>query len=125
MKANHLLGGCVVLMALLGCGTGSEEAAQDAESVGEGGPLAPLFEVDPFWPKPLPNHMILGASIGVAVDSRDHVWIVQRNTPEQFGSFNEIGAAQDPHGAVDLPGLEWKILVGSQEFRRLGPTPSI
>ena len=92
MKANHLFGCCVVLMALLGCGSGSEEAVQDAEA----GPLAPLFEVDPFWPKPLPDHMILGASIGVAVDSRDHVWIVQRNTPDQFGASNEIGAAQDP-----------------------------
>ncbi len=58
--------------------------------------LAPRFEVDPFWPKPLPNHWILGPAIGVAVDSRDHVWIVHRNTPDAFGAFNEIGAAQDP-----------------------------
>lgn len=39
---------------------------------------APKFEVDPFWPKPLPNHWVIGATIGVAVDSRDHVWILHR-----------------------------------------------
>src|ERR1700749_647917 len=42
------------------------------------GPVAPAFEVDPFWPKPLPNHWVLGSTIGVSVDSRDHVWIVHR-----------------------------------------------
>ena len=39
---------------------------------------APKFEVDPFWPKPLPNHWVIGATIGVAVDARDHVWIIHR-----------------------------------------------
>jgi DNA-binding beta-propeller fold protein YncE len=48
-------------------------AAQDGK-----GPQAPRFEVDPFWPKPLPNHWLLGSTIGVAVDARDHVWIIHR-----------------------------------------------
>ena len=39
---------------------------------------APYFEVDPFWPKPLPNKWVLGNAIGVGVDSRDHVFIVHR-----------------------------------------------
>ena len=56
----------------------------------------PLFEVDPFWPKPLPDHGLLGATIGVAVDSRDHVYIVHRNTPDQFAARTEVGAAQNP-----------------------------
>src|SRR4051812_3120898 len=44
---------------------------------------APVFEVDPFWPKPLPNHWVLGSTIGVSVDARDHVWILHRpNTVE-------------------------------------------
>ncbi len=34
------------------------------------GVVAPRFEVDPFWPKPLPNHWILGQTIGVSVDAR-------------------------------------------------------
>jgi len=60
---------------------------------------APRFEVDPFWPKPLPNHWVLGSTIGVAVDSRDHVFIVHRDKPEQSFSRSartELGAAQDP-----------------------------
>src|SRR2546421_8024635 len=38
--------------------------------------MAPRFEVDPMWPKPLPNHWVLGNVIGVAVDASDHIWIV-------------------------------------------------
>src|SRR5262249_3334579 len=39
---------------------------------------APAFEVDPFWPKPLPNPWVLGNVIGVGVDARDHVFVVHR-----------------------------------------------
>ncbi|HEY8469466.1 MAG TPA: hypothetical protein VIL18_07480 [Longimicrobiales bacterium] len=33
---------------------------------------SPIFEVDPLWPKPLPNDWMLGSTVGVGVDSRDH-----------------------------------------------------
>jgi len=39
---------------------------------------APRFEVDPMWPKPLPNHWVIGNTIGVSVDAQDHVWIIHR-----------------------------------------------
>lgn len=39
---------------------------------------APMFVVDPYWPKPLPNHWVSGSTIGVATDARDHVWTIQR-----------------------------------------------
>ena len=42
---------------------------------------APMFEVDPLWPKPLPNHWLLGMVIGVWVDDQDHVWIIHRGAP--------------------------------------------
>src|SRR3954470_7151709 len=42
------------------------------------GTQAPRFEVDPMWPKPLPNHWIMGAVIGVSVDASDHIWIIHR-----------------------------------------------
>ena len=51
---------------------------------------APYFEVDPFWPQPLPNKWILGSTIGVAVDDRDHVYIVHRNDDGNFAT-QEIG----------------------------------
>jgi DNA-binding beta-propeller fold protein YncE len=39
---------------------------------------APMFEVDPLWPKPLPNHWLLGMTIGLWVDDQDHIWIIHR-----------------------------------------------
>jgi len=54
---------------------------------------APELQVDPFWPKPLPNNWILGQVSGVAVDKRGHVWIVQR--PRSL-SDRELGAQQKP-----------------------------
>ena len=42
-------------------------------------PAGPSFKVDPLWPKPLPNHWVLGNVIGVGVDDRDHIFIVHRN----------------------------------------------
>jgi hypothetical protein len=54
---------------------------------------APERQVDPFWPKPLPNNWILGQVSGVAVDKRGHVWIVQR--PRSL-SDRELGAQQNP-----------------------------
>jgi hypothetical protein len=53
----------------------------------------PQLQVDPFWPKPLPNDWVLGQVSGVAVDSRGHVWIVQR--PGSL-SERERGAEQTP-----------------------------
>ncbi|HSD69450.1 MAG TPA: hypothetical protein VLB07_07850 [Woeseiaceae bacterium] len=78
-----------IALIAFGCGKTSLDNAAQAE-----GPMAPMFEVDPFWPKPLPNHWILGATIGLAVDSRDHVFIVHRR--DTFDERTEIGAATDP-----------------------------
>ena len=38
----------------------------------------PKFEVDPYWPKPLPNRWVTGEIGGVCVDSQDHVFVAQR-----------------------------------------------
>ena len=39
---------------------------------------APMFEVDPFWPQPLPNNWLLGSAIGLWVDDSDVIWMVHR-----------------------------------------------
>lgn len=54
---------------------------------------APRFEVDPFWPDPLPNNWVVGSVVGVWVDEQDYVWIIHR--PASL-SVTELGAAQDP-----------------------------
>ena len=45
---------------------------------GAKGQPAPMFQVDPLWPKPLPNKWVIGSTIGLAIDSRDHVWVIHR-----------------------------------------------
>ncbi|MCY4633317.1 MAG: hypothetical protein OXG04_02205 [Acidobacteria bacterium] len=79
---------CTLLAAILVWGGGQSGGIGAQESV----PNAPLFEVDPFWPQPLPNNWLLGSTIGVSVDSDDHVWIVHRGNLAP----NEIPAALDP-----------------------------
>ena len=56
---------------------------------------APKFEVDPMWPKPLPNHWVMGNVIGVSVDSQDHIWIIHRQ-----GSLE----AMEDYGVANPPG---------------------
>jgi DNA-binding beta-propeller fold protein YncE len=53
----------------------------------------PQFQVDPFWPKPLPNDWIVGQCAGVAVDADDNVWVIHR--PRTL-TEREAGAVQDP-----------------------------
>jgi DNA-binding beta-propeller fold protein YncE len=91
MRRNLVVGaGLLVSIVLLGIGaTRLQEAAQAGQAV-----EASLFEVDPFWPKPLPNHWLLGSAIGVGVDSRDHVFVIHRR--ESLNERTEIGAATDP-----------------------------
>ena len=79
-----------LIVALSGTQAVLEKAAA------QGTVQAPRFEVDPLWPKPMPNGWLLGRTIGVSVDSQDHVWIIHR--PETLDP-KEIGLAQDPPGS--------------------------
>jgi len=57
--------------------------------------MAPRFEVDPMWPKPLPNNWYIGMTIGVGVDAQDHVWIVHRPdtlSPNESAADQKTGA---------------------------------
>ncbi len=63
------------------------------------GVQAPKFEVDPMWPKPLPNHWIMGNVIGVSVDAQDHIWIIHRQgsleAMEDYLATNPPGAKRN------------------------------
>jgi DNA-binding beta-propeller fold protein YncE len=65
------------LTFLVALGIGSAVLSRKAR-VEAAGVMAPRFEVDPMWPKPLPNHWVIGSAIGVSVDAQDHVWIIHR-----------------------------------------------
>src|SRR5438105_7215662 len=77
---RHLLiaGAFVTLLTALFIGQLALERTASAQA--KGGAQAPRFEVDPYWPKPLPNHWLLGSTIGVDVDEQDHVWIIHRSS---------------------------------------------
>ncbi|HYM23431.1 MAG TPA: hypothetical protein VEU08_09490 [Vicinamibacterales bacterium] len=64
----------------------------------------PRYEVDPFWPKPLPNHWILGAVAGIAVDRHDHVWLTHRPSTLQPNETRSIWKAAPPVLAFDRDG---------------------
>lgn len=82
MKGRRNLYAGVVTLGLLGAlGAGQQWLETKAVAAqGGGGKQAPRFEVDPLWPKPLPNHWLLGNAIGVAVDTKNHVWVVHRSS---------------------------------------------
>ncbi len=86
-----IAGIALIGVALASCTGGS---SQEMASVNDDGPVAPMFEVDPFWPKPLPNHWIIGSAIGVSVDSRDHVWIIHRQ--QSLNPRTEMSAGTNP-----------------------------
>ena len=80
---------CAIVAAL---GAGASELSGSAAGAGAGqagDEGAPSFTFDPTWPKPLPDNWTLGNVVGVAVDSRDHIWIVHRPgslTPQERGA---------------------------------------
>ena len=90
MKRNLYVGAILVAL-LVGLGAGSIILEKRAH-VQAAGSQAPKFEVDPMWPKPLPNHWLMGNVIGVNVDSKDHIWIIHRQGSlehkEVYASFN-------------------------------------
>jgi DNA-binding beta-propeller fold protein YncE len=58
------------------------------------GPQGPTFEVDMLWPKPMANRWILGSVTGLAIDSRDHVFVL--TIPDYFTARTEIGSSTNP-----------------------------
>ena len=70
-----ILGGAGVLALAMAVSWWIDVSVQEAPPAAS---EVPRFEYDKTWPKPLPNAMKVGQVVGVNVDSRDHVWIVQR-----------------------------------------------
>lgn len=88
-RRSLILGGMLAGAVALGTAAVALESAAQQDMV-----EAPMFEVDPFWPKPLPDNWLLGSAIGVGVDSRNHVFVIHRR--DSFNERTELGAATDP-----------------------------
>jgi DNA-binding beta-propeller fold protein YncE len=96
VKREHkreLAFGVVFAAAVIGLGVGQALVQQRAQAQGSS-VTAPIFEVDPLWPKPLPNNWLLGWTIGAWVDEQDHVWIIHRGAGGLHN--NERGAELSP-----------------------------
>src|SRR6266702_1075034 len=91
MRHNLAIG--MLLFALLASLAMGAHLLEKQARVSAAGNVAPRFEVDPLWPKPLPNHWILGQTIGVSVDAQDHVWIIHRAGSLEAG---EVHATTNP-----------------------------
>ena len=48
------------------------------QQVREASSGVPRYQIEPAWPKPLKDNWIVGQVTSVAVDSRDHVWLLHR-----------------------------------------------
>ena len=94
MRTRNIYIGATFIALLVVLGLGQVALENKAQAQAKNGMQAPRFEVDPMWPKPLPNHWLLGNVIGVGVDNQDHIWIIHRGG----GTLNvkEIYAAQNP-----------------------------
>ncbi|MCC7243870.1 MAG: hypothetical protein IT180_18255 [Acidobacteria bacterium] len=80
MRRHQTLISLAGLALVAGLGLTQVWIERTAAAQSRPGVQAPRFEVDPLWPKPLPNHWVLGNAVGVWVDERDHVWIVHRSS---------------------------------------------
>ena len=97
MKRRNVFIGAGFIALLAALGVSQSVLEKQALAQGGGGISAPRFEVDPMWPKPLPNGWYIGQSIGVWADNQDHVWIIHRSD-----SLDAVEAAADqnpPTGA--------------------------
>jgi DNA-binding beta-propeller fold protein YncE len=79
-RNRSLVAGASIAALLVVMGVSQLVLERTAAAQNKGAVQAPRFEVDPLWPKPLPNHWILGSTIGVWVDTDDHVWVIHRST---------------------------------------------
>src|SRR5262249_22296674 len=93
-RSRNVLIGSTLVALLAALGVGQYLLQQSAEAQAKGAVQAPRFEVDPMWPKPVPNHWVFGNIIGVGVDKNDHVYIIHRGA----GSLEakEIYATTNP-----------------------------
>ena len=80
MDRKQRLAGVVFLGVLVALGVAQSAIERSVAAQTRGAVQAPRFEVDFAWPKPLPNHWVLGNAIGVWADERDHIWIVHRGS---------------------------------------------
>ena len=79
MKRSRLAFGTALLLSAA-IAAWSFHAAKAVAQTRPAATQVPRLEVDPLWPEPFPveKHWALGSVTGVAVDSRDNIWVTHR-----------------------------------------------
>jgi DNA-binding beta-propeller fold protein YncE len=106
-RNRSLVAGASVVALLVVMGISQLVLERTAAAQNKGAVQAPRFEVDPLWPKPLPNHWILGSTIGVWVDTDDHVWVIHRSTATLGNNEKTLETKQGECCAGAPPVLEF------------------
>jgi DNA-binding beta-propeller fold protein YncE len=106
-RNRTLVLGASVVALLVALGISQAVLDRSAAAQSKGAVQAPRFEVDPLWPKPLPNHWILGSTIGVWVDSDDHVWVIHRSSATLGNNEKTLETKQGECCAGAPPVLEF------------------
>jgi len=91
VRTSRLKTAAAWVLTLAALAGGERWFSHTAEAQAGGRVQAPAFEVDPMWPKPMPNHWILGSAIGVWVDKQDHIWIIHRGASTLDANENALG----------------------------------
>ena len=76
--SRKFLIGTAMTVAIAGLGLSVMHSGSAVAQATPGSTMVPKFSVDPLWPKPMPNHWLMGNVIGVGVDKQDNVWVVHR-----------------------------------------------
>src|SRR2546423_5895096 len=104
---RSLVLGASVVALVVALGVSQAVLDRSAAAQSKGAVQAPRFEVDPLWPKPLPNHWILGSTIGVWVDSDDHVCVIHRSSATLGNNEKTLETKQGECCAGAPPVLEF------------------
>ena len=91
IQEHKFVSSAALVAVIVGLGIG-QAALQNKAEAQRTNVQAPMFEVDPFWPKPFNG--LLGMTIGVWVDEQDYVWIIHRSSATLHN--NEKGAELNP-----------------------------
>ena len=93
MRKRTLMIGITFVAVLAGLTLALGRLDRLAAGQQQGQVMAPRFEVDPTWPKPLPDGMYQGQTIGLWVDANDHIWAVHR--PDVLDDLDQRGLFDD------------------------------
>ncbi len=97
-KKNLRLGCALIFIFAIGLAQDALKKTVQARPAAES---VPKFELDPTWPKLLPNHWVTGQIPGIAVDSHDHIWVIHR--PKTIADHEKAASLKPPTAECCFP----------------------